>query len=190
VVAGAANRRSDVLALGSFVALGLPDGILGTAWPSMRATFGAPVGDLGLVLLLTTAGSVLVTAWVGTLIQRLGVPVLLVIAGSCAALGSMGYGLAPGLGLVLGAAVLVGAAAGMMDGGLNTAIALSGRQRLLNLLHGFYGVGTAIGPLIVTAAILTGSWRPAYLALTVLDLVIAGFWLRHRRRDAPAPAAT
>lgn len=61
--AGAADRRSDVLALGSFVVLGLPDGILGTAWPSMRATFGAPVGDLGLILLLGTAGSVLVTAF-------------------------------------------------------------------------------------------------------------------------------
>jgi hypothetical protein len=45
------------------VVLGLPDGILGTAWPSMRATFGAPVGDLGLILLLGTAGSVLVTAF-------------------------------------------------------------------------------------------------------------------------------
>jgi hypothetical protein len=63
------------------VVLGLPDGILGTAWPSMRATFGAPVGDLGLILLLGTAGSVLVTAFVGTLIQRLGVPALLTVAG-------------------------------------------------------------------------------------------------------------
>jgi fucose permease len=185
---GAADRRSDVLALGSFVVLGLPDGILGTAWPSMRVTFGASIGDLGLVLLLATAGSVLVTAFVGTLIQRLGVPALLAVAGSCAALGAAGYALAPGFGLVLGAAVLGGAAAGMMDAGLNTAIALSGRQRLLNLLHGSYGVGTAIGPLVVTAAILTGSWRPAYLTLIVLDLVIAGSWLRQRRRGAPALA--
>ena len=82
-----------------------------------------------------------------------------------------------------------GASAGMMDAGLNTAIALTGRQRLLNLLHGAYGVGTAIGPLIVTAAILTGSWRPAYLTLTVLDLVIAGSWLRQRQRDGPSARA-
>ena len=176
-----------MLALGSFVVLGLPDGILGTAWPSMRVTFGSPVGDLGLILLLATSGSVLVTVFVGTLIQRLGVPALLAVAGSCSALGVVGFALAPGLGLVLGAAVLGGAAAGMMDAGLNTAIALSGRQRLLNLLHGAYGVGTAIGPLVVTAAILTGSWRSAYLLLIVLDLVIAVSWLRHRR-DAPAPA--
>jgi fucose permease len=103
--------------------------------------------------------------------------------------GVTGYGLAPGLGLVLGVSVLSGASAGMMDAGLNTAIALTGRQRLLNLLHGAYGVGTAIGPLVVTAAILTGSWRPAYLTLTVLDLVIAGCWLRQRRRDGPSASA-
>jgi fucose permease len=186
--AGLANRRSDLLALGSFVVLGLPDGIIGTAWPAMRATFGAPVGDLGLVLLLATAGSVLVTVFVGTLIQRLGVPALLAVAGSCSALGAAGFALAPGFALVLGAAVLGGAAAGMMDAGLNTAIGLSGRPRLLNLLHGSYGIGTAIGPLVVTAAILTGSWRPAYLMLIVLDLVIAGSWLRHRQRAAPVPA--
>ena len=184
---GAASRRSDALALGSFVVLGLPDGILGTAWPSMRATFGAPVGDLGLILLLATTGSVLVTVFVGTLIQRLGVPALLAVAGLCSALGAAGYAFAPGFGLVLGVAVLGGAAAGLMDAGLNTAIALSGRSRLLNLLHGAYGVGTAIGPLVVTVAILTGSWRPAYVTLTVLDLILAGLWLRHRQRDTPAP---
>jgi fucose permease len=178
-----------VLALGSFVVIGLPDGIIGTAWPSMRVTFGAPVGDLGLILLLATTGSVLVTIFVGTLIQRLGVPALLAVAGFCLALAAAGFGLAPGFGLVLGMAVLGGAAAGMMDAGLNTAIALSGRQRLLNLLHAAYGVGTAIGPLVVTAAILTGSWRPAYLVLVVLDLLIAGAWLRQRRREGPPSAA-
>ncbi len=186
--ARAATRRSDVLALASFIVLGLPDGMLGTAWPSMRATFGAPVSALGLILLLATAGSVLVTAFVGALIRRLGVPALLAVAGLCAAVGFAGFAVAPGLCLVLGLSVLTGAAAGQMDAGLNTAVALSGRARLLNLLHGAYGIGTALGPLIVTAAILTGSWRPAYLVLAVLDLVIAGCWLRHRRRAGPAQA--
>jgi len=116
-----------VLALGSFVVIGLPDGIIGTAWPSMRVTFGAPVGDLGFILLLATAGSVLVTIFVGALIQRLGVPALLAVAGFCLALAAAGFGLAPGFGVVLGVAVLGGAAAGMMDAGLNTAVARSSR---------------------------------------------------------------
>ena len=186
---GAVSRSTDVLSLGSFVVLGLPDGMLGTAWPSMRATFGAPVGDLGLILLITTAGSVIVTAFVGPLIRRLGVPTLLAVAGVVAALGYAGFALAPGLWLVLGVAVLLGVSAGMMDAGLNTAVALTGRQRLLNLLHGAYGVGTAIGPLVVTVAILIGSWRPAYLIQVILDLVLAALWLRHRRRDR-APSKT
>jgi fucose permease len=195
--AGAARRSSDLLSLGSFVILGLPDGLLGTAWPSMRASFGAPVGDLGLILLISTIGSVLVTAFVGPLIRRLGVPALVAVAGVLAAVGYAGFAAAPGLWLVLSVAVLLGASAGMMDGGLNTAVALTGRPRLLNLLHGAYGVGTAIGPLVVTAAILTGSWRPAYIVQVALDLVMAGLWLRQRRRDQvqaaqappPEPAA-
>ena len=172
-----------MLSLASFVLLGLPDGMLGTAWPSMRVTFGAPVSALGLILLVTTAGSVIVTAFVGRLIRRLGVPTLLAVAGLLAALGYTGYAVAPGLWLVLGVSVLLGASAGMMDGGLNTAVALTGRQRLLNLLHGAYGVGTALGPLLVTAAILTGSWRPAYVIQVCLDLVMAVLWLRQRQRE-------
>ena len=74
-----------------------------------------------------------------------------------------------------------------MDAGLNTAVALSGRTRLLNLLHGAYGVGTALGPLVVTAAILTGSWRPAYLTLTALDLVIARLLAAALAAGRPGP---
>jgi fucose permease len=186
--ATATDRKFDLLSLGTFVVLGLPDGILGTAWPAMRHSFGAPVGALGLILLINTIGSVVVATFVGRLIQRLGAAAVLAVAGVCAALGGLGYAVAPGLWLVLSVGPLMGAAAGMMDGGLNTAVALTGRTRLLNLLHGFYGLGTAIGPLMVTAAIIAGSWRPAYLVLAALDVVIACCWIAYRR-GVPAPAA-
>jgi fucose permease len=189
-----AGRGFDALALGSFVILGLPDGMLGPAWPEMRQTFGAPIADLGLILLVSTGGSVAVSAFVGWLIRRIGVPALLAAAGICAALGATGFTLAPGLWLILAVAVLVGVAAGMMDGGLNTAIGLAGRPRLLNLLHAAYGVGTTIGPLLITVAIVTGSWRPAYAVLAALNLVMATLWLRQRRRDrlraAPEPTTS
>ena len=185
----------DALSLGSFVALGLPDGMLGTAWPSARQTFGAPIADLGLILLISTIGSISISAFVGTLIRRFGVAVLLACSGACAALAGTGYALAPHLWVLFAVAVLWGLAAGMMDGGLNTAVGLSGRSRLLNLLHAAYGVGTAIGPLLVTAAILVSSWRSAYLVLAALDLVVTALWLRQRRQeraaqDAPEAAAT
>jgi fucose permease len=186
--AASTDRRFDLLGLGTFVIVGLPDGMLGTAWPAMRQSFGVPVGDLGLILLVNTIGSVVVAAFVGRLIQRLGVSVLLAVAGLCAALGGIGYVAAPGLWLILAIGPLLGAAAGMMDGGLNTAVALTGRRRLLNLLHGFYGIGSAVGPLVVTAAILAGSWRPAYLLLVALDLTAAALWALHHRRIPPTGA--
>jgi fucose permease len=182
------DRRFDLLSLGTFIVIGLPDGMLGTAWPAMRQSFGAPVGDLGLVLLASTLGSVVIAAFVGRLIQRLGIGALLAVAAACAALSSLGYAAAPGLWLILAIGPLLGAAIGMIDGGLNTAVALTGRPRLLNLLHGFYGIGTALGPLIVTAAILAGSWRPAYLFLAAFDLAAAALWvLQHR--GVPPPGA-
>ena len=176
------TRQFDLLSLGTFVVLGLPDGMLGTAWPVMRQSFGAPVGDLGLILLVNTVGAIAVSAFVGRLVHRLGAAAVLTVAGSCAALGGVGYALAPALWLVLSVGPLVGVAAGLMDGGLNTAVGLTGRSRLLNLLHGFYGVGTAIGPLVVTGAILAGSWRPAYLFLAALNVAVALCWLAYRRK--------
>jgi fucose permease len=186
--ANAVDRKFDLLSLGTFVVLGLPDGMLGTAWPAMRHTFGQPVGVLGLVLLINTIGSVAVAAFVGRLIQRIGTAAVLAVAGGCAAVSCIGYAVAPGLWLVLSVGPLMGVAMGLMDGGLNTAVGLTGRTRLLNLLHGFYGVGTAIGPLVVTGAILAGSWRPAYLVLAALEVVAAGCWIAYHR-GVPAPAA-
>lgn len=181
--AGAARRSRDVLSLATFVGLGLPDGMLGTAWPAMRHSLRAPVGDLGFILLVGTAGSVAITTVVGRLIGRGGVARLLAGGLACAAGAAAGFAVAPAFGVLCAIGVLFGVAAGTIDGGLNTAIGLSGRGRLLNLLHGFYGVGTAIGPLVVTLALLTGSWRAAYVALVVVDALLAGAWLLERRRE-------
>ena len=184
------QRWLDVLGLATFVALGLPDGMLGTAWPALRHTFGVPIGDLGLVLLVSTAGSVVVTVFVGYLIRRLGVPVLLATGLACAAAAGAGFAVAPDFAVILGIALLFGVAAGFVDGGLNTAIGLSGRRRLLNLLHGAYGVGAAIGPLVVIVALLSGSWRPAYVVLLAVDVVLGGLWLVYRLgRGRPALAS-
>ncbi len=95
---------------------------------------------------------------------------------------------APVWAMVLIGALLIGMAAGLLDTGLNTVIALSGRLRLLNMLHGAYGVGSAIGPLVVTAAILITSWRPAYFLLIALELLLAYGWWRTSSHWTPEVA--
>jgi fucose permease len=66
-------------------------------------------------------------------------------------------------------------------------VALANRNRLLNMLHGSYGIGTTIGPLVITAALLAGSWRPGYAVLFAVELVmVGGWWLAGRRLEARA----
>lgn len=183
------QRRIDLLSLMTFVLLGLPDGMLGTAWPAMRQTFSVPIGDLGLILLVQTIGSVLVTGVVSSAMRRIGVGALLGAAAVIAGAAAAGYAVAPALAVVLSVAILFGVAGGSIDAGLNAVIGVSGRNRLLNLLHGAYGVGTTIGPLLVTAALLLGSWRGAYVVLVAAELLIAWQWFLHRRMETAKPSA-
>jgi fucose permease len=175
---GAASRTLAALGLGGFVVLGLPDGMWGTAWPTMRHTFHQPLGSLGLILVFGTAGNLVTSLSTGRALRRFGVGRLLVVAGLIAATGALLIAISTVWAMVLIGALLIGMAAGLLDTGLNTVIALSGRLRLLNMLHGAYGVGSAIGPLVVTAAILITSWRPAYFLLIALELLLAYGWWR------------
>jgi fucose permease len=185
---GAASRTLAALGLGGFVVLGLPDGMWGTAWPAMRHTFHQPLGSLGLILVFGTIGNLVTSLSTGRTLRRFGVGRLLVVAGLIAATGALLIAIASVWAMVLIGALLLGMAAGLLDTGLNTVIALSGRLRLLNMLHGAYGVGSALGPLVVTAAILITSWRPAYVLLIVLELLLAYGWWRTSSHWTPEVA--
>jgi fucose permease len=182
------SRTLAALGLGGFVVLGLPDGMWGTAWPAMRHTFHQPLGSLGLILVFATAGNLVTSLSTGRTLRRFGVGRLLVVAGLIAATGALLLAIAHVWVMVLIGALLIGMAAGLLDTGLNTVVALSGRLRLLNMLHGAYGVGSAIGPLVVTAAILITSWRPAYVLLIVLELLLAYGWWRTSSHWTPGAA--
>jgi fucose permease len=177
------------MAMYGFVALGIPDGMIGTAWPALRKGFDVPLDGLGVILLLGTAGAVCSSSVSGVVLARLGLRPTVMLVGTIAALGSLTAALSPAFWTFLVAATALGVATGLLDSALNTAVALSGRNRLLNALHGFYGVGTTIGPLVVTAAILAVSWRPAYGVLLVAETgLVVGWWAvgRYGRRTGVA----
>ena len=160
----------------SFVVLGLPDGMIGTAWPALRRGFHVPLEDLGVVLLVGTLGALASSSVSGLVLARLGIRSTVMTAGAIAGLGATGMVLAPAFWAFVLAGTAIGVAAGLLDSAVNTAVALAGRNRLLNLLHGCYGVGTTIGPLVVTAAVLAGSWRPAYGVLLAVEAALVGGW--------------
>ncbi len=165
-----------VPAIAAFVMFGLPDGMIGVAWPAIRAGLGLPLDRLGVLLVANTAGYLLTSAANGLLVRRLATRALVAAAAASALVGSVLILAGGALGGLVAGMVVLGAGGGVIDPSLSTLASLGGRHRLMNLLHGGYGVGAALGPGLVTAAIWLGSWRLAYLVLAVCQCCVMCWW--------------
>lgn len=177
-----------LLAYVAFIALGMPDGLLGVGWPSMRADFSVPLDSLGMLLISGMVGYLTSSFFNGKLLARLGVGKLLVT--SCALTGAalIGYTLVPKWWMMVALGVFSGLGAGGIDAGLNTYIAANFGERLMQWLHASYGIGVTLGPIIMTTALAAwNSWRIGYAIVGGFQILLAtGFvltlpmWNQHK----------
>lgn len=179
-----------VIACLAFVSLGLPDGLLGVAWPSIRRSFGLEQSHLGLLLACVMAGNLASSFASGPLVARLGVGRLLVASSAAMAASLLGYALVPAWGFVLSFGLLAGLGAGAVDAWVNSFAAGRFSAGFINLLHACYGLGAALGPLTMAQLIGAGiGWRHGY---GILAAVLAGmalcFWWTIDRWKAPPRA--
>ncbi|WP_433538152.1 MFS transporter [Micromonospora sp. CA-249363] len=182
-----------LLAYLAFVSLGLPDGLLGVGWPSIRADFGVPTEAVGLLLTAGTVGYLTSSVLAGFTLARIGVGALLAASTLLASLALTGYALSPGLAVIVGCALLLGLGSGAVDSGLNAYAAAAFGPRHMNWLHAFFGLGVAIGPLIMTAALSAGlAWRWGYGIVAAAQVALAtafALTVRAWRRRDPASGA-
>src|SRR5438067_10827945 len=183
--------RSSIPLL-TFVTLGLPAGALGVAWPYMRASFGAPLAGLGLVLATFTVAYFLASATSGPLTGRLGTSGLLVGGCTLSAVAWLGLALAPEWWIVIVVSFLAGAGSGLIDASVNAHISLNRGVRYMGWLHASWAVGAALGPPVVVVSLAgTSSWRAGFAAIGGAFLAV-GLLVSARRQDwaeAAAPPA-
>ena len=180
-----------VLAYVGFISLGLPDGLLGVGWPSIRATFQLSLDALGALLTAFTLGYLGSSFSSGRILAHIGLGNLLTLSGAATAISLIGYALVPiWAGMVL-LAVLAGLGAGAIDAGLNTFVATNWSTRTLNWLHASFGIGAAAGPLVMTAILSAGyAWRWGYALVGGAQLGLAVcFALTRARWESPAATA-
>lgn len=175
--------RRTVLALLAFVAfvsLGMPDGLLGVSWPSIRGDLGLPLDALGLLVVVQTAGYLASSFLTGRLLQLLPIGSLLALSTAAAATALLGFAVTPSWWPMLALGCLAGLGGGAVDAGLNAYGATHFSARTLNWLHAFFGLGTTIGPLLVTAVLGAGhDWRWSYVITGSAQLLLAAvFWRR------------
>ena len=167
----------------TFVTLGLPAGAIGVAWPYVRASFGAPLAGLGLMLVSFTLAYFLGSAVSGPLTGRLGTSRLLLGGCALSTVAWLGLALAPQWWLVPLVSFLAGAGSGLIDASVNAHISLNRGVRYMGWLHASWAVGAALGPPIVVLSLAgTSSWRAAFAAMGVAFLAV-GLLIAVRRRD-------
>lgn len=177
----AKGRAGLVLTFAFFVLLGVPEGALGAAWPTMRESFGQPVSSLAWLGALYTVGYLLSTVVSGHLTERIGVSRTLRSGVGMTVIGVGLYAVSPWWWLVIMASMATGLGGGTVDAAGNSYCAVVGGVRSMNLLHAMFGVGATAGPLLVTLSLdLGGGWRSVYAALAVVQLVLLGLATRYR----------
>jgi len=177
------------LAYAAFLSIGVPDGLLGVAAPSMLNGFGLGPQALGALLASYTAGYLVASLASGRILARHGVGS--VLASSCFATGVsfLGYAVASRWGIVVAWGALAGLGAGAIDAGINTFAATRHGVRTLNWLHACYGLGTTSGPMLMSAVLGAGRpWQLGYVVVSVGQLALAACFGITRRRFSPAGA--
>jgi fucose permease len=177
-------RKNQLLLFFSFLAfisLGLPDGLLGVAWPSMAGELGQPLSRLALLQLSATGGFFISSTNAGGLIRRLGVGRLLILSNVMVFIALAGFSLATDWFHVVLAMFILGTGGGAVDAGLNGYSAERFTKEQVTLLHAFYGLGAMIGPVIMrTILIRRGPWQGGYRITLVLVGLLLLLFIRFR----------
>ena len=182
----------------AFISLGLPDSVLGVAWPGMRASLGQELASAGLITLVLTVGSALSSFVGGRVLARWGTGPVVTVSGLLTGLALLGFALSPSFALLLLLAVPLGLGAGAVDARLNQFVAAHYSARHMNWLHGCWGVGATLGPLIMASALTSAKgWRQGYLwiggvqlGLVLLFVLVLPLWQRHQAQSVHTAAAS
>ncbi|MEH7116312.1 MFS transporter [Neobacillus vireti] len=157
----------------AFISLGLPDSLLGAAWPVMQSDYGAPLETAGL-LSMTIAGCTIISSLVsGKVLKQFGTGKVTFVSVLMTAGALLGFHYAPSVGWLIICALPLGLGAGAIDAGLNDYVATHYKAHHMSWLHCFWGVGATLGPIIM-AQFISGqnSWRSGYLTISGIQFAL------------------
>ncbi|EGL36753.1 MFS transporter [Oribacterium sp. oral taxon 108] len=175
----------------SFISLGLPDAVLGAAWPIIHEEFGVPISFSGSIYMLISCCTILSSLKSESLRLRFGTGKITAFSVLLTAVAIFGFSISPSLSVMLFFAIPYGLGAGSVDAALNHYVAVHYSGRSMNWLHCMWGIGAALGPYILGFVLQRGeSWRSGYLVLSMIQATLTivlflslGLWGKEEKKE-------
>lgn len=158
----------------SFISLGLPDSLLGSAWPVMRLDLDAPTSYAGGLSMIIAFGTIISSLFSDRLTTKLGTGKVTALSVSLTAIALFGFSVSQNIAMLCVFAVPYGIGAGAVDAALNNYVALHYSSRHMSWLHCFWGVGASVSPYIMSFCLTHGfGWRSGYRSVFILQVVLS-----------------
>ena len=160
----------------AFISLGLPDSLLGSAWPVMYRELNAPISYAGIISMIISGGTIISSLFSDNLTRKLGTGLVTAISVLLTAGALFGFSVSDSFMMLCIFAIPYGLGAGAVDAALNNYVSLHYSSRHMSWLHCFWGVGASVSPYIMGYAIGAGlGWRTGYSIVSVIQIILTVF---------------
>ena len=157
----------------AFISLGLPDSLLGSAWPVMHGELGVPLSYAGIITMIISGGTIVSSLCTTRVVKKFGTGLTTAISVALTALALFGFFLSHSFWLLCVFAIPYGLGAGAVDAALNNYVALHYSSRHMSWLHAFWAVGVTISPNIMGACLTNNlSWNAGYFFVAALQTLL------------------
>ncbi len=175
----------------AYISLGIPDSLLGAAWPAIYGEMGLPVSYANFITVIHATGTIVSSLLSATVIKRFGTAKVTFMSTVLTCVALISFSLSDNMLWLCLSAIPLGLGAGSIDTALNNYVAVNYSASQMSFLHSSYGVGVTISPYLMSLAIGDGNWRNGYrmmffiqLSITLLILLTLPVWKKVKEKKA------
>ena len=156
----------------AFISLGLPDSLLGSAWPTIYAEMDIPISYMGIISMVISSGTILSSLLTDRAVAKIGTRMVTAISILLTAGALMGFSVSREFYQLCLWGIPYGLGAGAIDACLNNYVALHYSSRHMSWLHCFWGVGTIVSPYVLSFTLTSSGWQAGYRVISIIQMAI------------------
>ena len=156
----------------AFISLGLPDSLLGSAWPILHQEIGASISSMGIIAMVISACTIISSLFYNKLSKKFSTGIITTASIFLTAVALFGFSYCKNMFMIILFAIPYGFGAGAIDAALNNYVAIHYSSKIMSWLHCFWGVGTIISPFVMSYALANSTWHNGYKIVALIQIII------------------